>query len=86
MTSRTLLKKNFFQTYEVPIFNALTNLHNPNKILDNLYNMFNINLNRHAKVNTKRVKTESQPKWLTQELNDADYYQYRLRKLSTLGK
>ncbi|XP_062610974.1 uncharacterized protein LOC134272825, partial [Saccostrea cucullata] len=71
-------EEEFLSDLQSANFNVLTNLQNPNDILENFYSMFNTILNKYATVKTKRVKTESRPKWFTPEINDArqlrDYY------------
>ena len=52
-------------------FNTLLQLDDPNEILNSFYDLFNGILNKHAKVKTKRVKTDIRPKWLTPEINEA---------------
>ncbi|XP_062601194.1 uncharacterized protein LOC134262888, partial [Saccostrea cucullata] len=52
-------------------FNNLLQMHDPNEILTEFYDLFNSILDQHAKVKTKRVKSEIRPKWMTQEINNA---------------
>ncbi|XP_061185217.1 uncharacterized protein LOC133193275 [Saccostrea echinata] len=61
----------FLRDLENANFNSLLELKDPNEILNKFYELFNDILKKHAKVKTKRVKTEIRPKWLTQEINDA---------------
>ena len=54
-------------------FDAIEQIKDPNDILSTFYSLFFGALNKHAKLKTKRVKSQFKPSWMTQEIKEARY-------------
>ena len=52
----------------------------PNEALNKFYSLFNAVLDKHAKVKTKRLLHDTRPKWLTQEILQAQHMRDTLHK------
>ncbi|KAK3094300.1 hypothetical protein FSP39_000043 [Pinctada imbricata] len=66
-------EKKFLQDLCSAPFFKVNEKENVNDALDLFYDIFLQILDRHAKLVTKRVKTQTKPVWLTPEINEARY-------------
>ncbi|KAK3105561.1 hypothetical protein FSP39_000518 [Pinctada imbricata] len=66
-------ENSFLRELALQDFNAVFTSMNPDDALSSFYSIIFGLLDKHAKVRTKRVKTQFKPKWLSPEINDARY-------------